>query len=121
MKPESSFPHSQQLATCRYPEPEAIQYVRPHSGVRPGYFPSTRFFSVCEGFLGLSVLVSIVRSHGNDYFQCYSIFQFQNFFVFFLFFNSFVSFSWDFPIGLFFIIFVSFVYRFSFLFIIGVF
>nr|AML26226.1 NADH dehydrogenase subunit 4L [Scirtidae sp. BMNH 1274304] len=25
-------------------------------------------FSVCEGVLGLSVMVSIVRSHGNDFF-----------------------------------------------------
>nr|AML26434.1 NADH dehydrogenase subunit 4L [Staphylinidae sp. BMNH 1274642] len=25
--------------------------------------------SVCEGALGLSLLVSIVRTHGNDYFQ----------------------------------------------------
>nr|AML26804.1 NADH dehydrogenase subunit 4L [Leiodidae sp. BMNH 1274772] len=24
--------------------------------------------SVCEGVLGLSILVSIIRSHGNDYF-----------------------------------------------------
>ena len=27
------------------------------------------FFSVCEGSLGLSILVSMIRSHGNDYFQ----------------------------------------------------
>jgi len=27
------------------------------------------FFSVCEGSLGLSILVSIIRSHDNDYFQ----------------------------------------------------
>nr|YP_009330775.1 NADH dehydrogenase subunit 4L [Bullanga florida]APD79376.1 NADH dehydrogenase subunit 4L [Bullanga florida] len=26
-------------------------------------------FSVCEGSLGLSILVSMVRTHGNDYFQ----------------------------------------------------
>lgn len=26
-------------------------------------------FSVCEGALGLSILVSIIRTHGNDYFQ----------------------------------------------------
>nr|AXA45535.1 NADH dehydrogenase subunit 4L [Paederus fuscipes] len=25
--------------------------------------------SVCEGALGLSILVSIIRTHGNDYFQ----------------------------------------------------
>lgn len=32
-------------------------------------------FSVCEGALGLSVLVSIIRAHGNDYFQSFSILQ----------------------------------------------
>jgi NADH-ubiquinone oxidoreductase chain 4L len=32
-------------------------------------------FSVCEGALGLSVLVSIIRTHGNDYFQTFSILQ----------------------------------------------
>lgn len=26
-------------------------------------------FTVCEGVLGLSILVAIVRRHGNDYFQ----------------------------------------------------
>nr|AII02553.1 NADH dehydrogenase subunit 4L [Urodus decens] len=26
-------------------------------------------FSVCEGALGLSILVSLIRTHGNDYFQ----------------------------------------------------
>lgn len=30
-------------------------------------------FSVCEGALGLSILVSIIRTHGNDYFQRFSI------------------------------------------------
>nr|YP_010464232.1 NADH dehydrogenase subunit 4L [Strongylium pinfaense]UUL71609.1 NADH dehydrogenase subunit 4L [Strongylium pinfaense] len=30
-------------------------------------------FSVCEGVLGLSVLVSIIRTHGNDYFQSFSV------------------------------------------------
>nr|YP_009185992.1 NADH dehydrogenase subunit 4L [Sphaeridium bipustulatum]ALO70943.1 NADH deshydrogenase subunit 4L [Sphaeridium bipustulatum] len=29
--------------------------------------------SVCEGALGLSILVSLVRSHGNDYFQSFNI------------------------------------------------
>nr|YP_010703580.1 NADH dehydrogenase subunit 4L [Bryodema qilianshanense]WCO86714.1 NADH dehydrogenase subunit 4L [Bryodema qilianshanense] len=28
-------------------------------------------FSVCEGALGLSVLVSMVRSHGNDFFNSF--------------------------------------------------
>nr|YP_009338592.1 NADH dehydrogenase subunit 4L [Simulium variegatum]ANS71663.1 NADH dehydrogenase subunit 4L [Simulium variegatum]QNE85966.1 NADH dehydrogenase subunit 4L [Simulium ornatum] len=32
-------------------------------------------FSVCEGALGLSVLVSMIRTHGNDYFQTFSILQ----------------------------------------------
>nr|QXT44267.1 NADH dehydrogenase subunit 4L [Apicotermes occultus] len=32
-------------------------------------------FSVCEGSLGLSILVSMIRSHGNDYFQSYSVLQ----------------------------------------------
>nr|UPX88365.1 NADH dehydrogenase subunit 4L [Leptogaster cylindrica] len=30
-------------------------------------------FSVCEGALGLSILVSMIRTHGNDYFQTFSI------------------------------------------------
>nr|YP_010557036.1 NADH dehydrogenase subunit 4L [Ogcogaster segmentator]UYS92707.1 NADH dehydrogenase subunit 4L [Ogcogaster segmentator] len=30
-------------------------------------------FSVCEGALGLSILVSMIRTHGNDYFQSLSI------------------------------------------------
>nr|QEO33539.1 NADH dehydrogenase subunit 4L [Conanalus pieli] len=32
-------------------------------------------FSVCEGALGLSVLVSMIRTHGNDFFQTFSILQ----------------------------------------------
>lgn len=32
-------------------------------------------FSVCEGSLGLSILVSIIRSHGNDYFRSYRVLQ----------------------------------------------
>nr|YP_009532945.1 NADH dehydrogenase subunit 4L [Euclimacia badia]AYG51280.1 NADH dehydrogenase subunit 4L [Euclimacia badia] len=32
-------------------------------------------FSVCEGVLGLSVLVSLIRTHGNDYFQSFNILQ----------------------------------------------
>nr|UDF83700.1 NADH dehydrogenase subunit 4L [Vermileo comstocki] len=32
-------------------------------------------FSVCEGALGLSVLVSMIRTHGNDYFQSFGILQ----------------------------------------------
>nr|YP_010024757.1 NADH dehydrogenase subunit 4L [Abraximorpha davidii]YP_010852921.1 NADH dehydrogenase subunit 4L [Abraximorpha esta]QOQ35045.1 NADH dehydrogenase subunit 4L [Abraximorpha davidii]UJV31502.1 NADH dehydrogenase subunit 4L [Abraximorpha davidii]WGM81061.1 NADH dehydrogenase subunit 4L [Abraximorpha esta] len=30
-------------------------------------------FSVCEGTLGISILVSMIRSHGNDYFQSFSL------------------------------------------------
>nr|AFQ62306.1 NADH dehydrogenase subunit 4L [Salpingus aeneus] len=39
------------------------------------YFFSMVFlsFSVCEGALGLSILVSMIRTHGNDYFQSFSI------------------------------------------------
>lgn len=32
-------------------------------------------FSVCEGALGLSILVSIIRTHGNDYFQRFNVLQ----------------------------------------------
>ncbi|NP_203164.1 NADH dehydrogenase subunit 4L (mitochondrion) [Tribolium castaneum] len=39
------------------------------------YFFSMIFltFTVCEGVLGLSILVSLIRSHGNDYFQSFSV------------------------------------------------
>nr|YP_009048418.1 NADH dehydrogenase subunit 4L [Melanargia asiatica]AHH92993.1 NADH dehydrogenase subunit 4L [Melanargia asiatica] len=30
-------------------------------------------FSVCEGPLGLSILVSMIRTHGNDYFQSFNL------------------------------------------------
>nr|ALO77657.1 NADH deshydrogenase subunit 4L [Anaspis sp. ANA01] len=30
-------------------------------------------FTVCEGALGLSILVSLIRTHGNDYFQSFSV------------------------------------------------
>nr|YP_010417069.1 NADH dehydrogenase subunit 4L [Lacera noctilio]USC54656.1 NADH dehydrogenase subunit 4L [Lacera noctilio] len=30
-------------------------------------------FSVCEGALGLSILVSLIRTHGNDYFQGFNM------------------------------------------------
>nr|YP_006504061.1 NADH dehydrogenase subunit 4L [Actias selene]AFM95201.1 NADH dehydrogenase subunit 4L [Actias selene] len=30
-------------------------------------------FSLCEGALGLSILVSMIRTHGNDYFQSFSL------------------------------------------------
>nr|AML60306.1 NADH dehydrogenase subunit 4L [Mesembrinella sp. ACMJ-2016] len=32
-------------------------------------------FSVCEGALGLSILVSMIRTYGNDYFQSFNILQ----------------------------------------------
>lgn len=32
-------------------------------------------FRVCEGSLGLSILVSLIRTHGNDYFQTYNVIQ----------------------------------------------
>nr|YP_010702031.1 NADH dehydrogenase subunit 4L [Trixa longipennis]WCL18819.1 NADH dehydrogenase subunit 4L [Trixa longipennis] len=32
-------------------------------------------FSVCEGTLGLSILVSMIRTYGNDYFQSLNILQ----------------------------------------------
>lgn len=32
-------------------------------------------FSVCEGALGISILVSIIRTHGNDCFNSFSILQ----------------------------------------------
>nr|YP_011003828.1 NADH dehydrogenase subunit 4L [Phymateus saxosus]WPS66399.1 NADH dehydrogenase subunit 4L [Phymateus saxosus] len=38
------------------------------------YFPVIFLvFSVCEGALGLSVLVSMIRSYGNDFFNSFSI------------------------------------------------
>nr|YP_010981239.1 NADH dehydrogenase subunit 4L [Mylabris sibirica]WOE90369.1 NADH dehydrogenase subunit 4L [Mylabris sibirica] len=39
------------------------------------YFFSMVFltFSVCEGALGLSVLVSMIRTHGNDYFYSFNL------------------------------------------------
>lgn len=41
------------------------------------YFYSIVFltFSVCEGALGLSIIVSLIRTHGNNYFQTYNILQ----------------------------------------------
>nr|YP_010602069.1 NADH dehydrogenase subunit 4L [Ocellarnaca braueri]WAM61698.1 NADH dehydrogenase subunit 4L [Ocellarnaca braueri] len=32
-------------------------------------------FSVCEGALGLSILVSMIRTHGNDFFQSFVVLQ----------------------------------------------
>nr|WCK12022.1 NADH dehydrogenase subunit 4L [Thelaira macropus] len=32
-------------------------------------------FSVCEGTLGISIMVSMIRTHGNDYFQSLNILQ----------------------------------------------
>nr|QJW33803.1 NADH dehydrogenase subunit 4L [Lymantria sugii] len=30
-------------------------------------------FSVCEGALGLSILISMIRTHGSDYFQSFNL------------------------------------------------
>lgn len=30
-------------------------------------------FNVCEGALGLSILVAIIRTHGNNYFQSFNL------------------------------------------------
>nr|WPV76949.1 NADH dehydrogenase subunit 4L [Phlebotomus sichuanensis] len=39
-----------------------------------GYFSLIfLIFCVCEGVLGLSLLILLVRSHGNDYFQSINI------------------------------------------------
>nr|QIJ98698.1 NADH dehydrogenase subunit 4L [Chionea crassipes gracilistyla]QXM16879.1 NADH dehydrogenase subunit 4L [Neoneuromus maculatus]QXM16970.1 NADH dehydrogenase subunit 4L [Neoneuromus orientalis] len=32
-------------------------------------------FSVCEGALGLGILVSMIRTHGNDYFNSFNVMQ----------------------------------------------
>lgn len=32
-------------------------------------------FRVCEGALGVSILVSMIRTHGNDYFNSFSLLQ----------------------------------------------
>nr|YP_009648962.1 NADH dehydrogenase subunit 4L [Acisoma panorpoides]QDA21648.1 NADH dehydrogenase subunit 4L [Acisoma panorpoides]UKM30536.1 NADH dehydrogenase subunit 4L [Acisoma panorpoides] len=32
-------------------------------------------FGVCEGALGLGILVSMIRSHGNDYFTSFNMLQ----------------------------------------------
>lgn len=42
---------------------------------RNEYYFSIIFMTirVCEGALGLSILVSIIRTHGNDYFQTFNI------------------------------------------------
>nr|YP_009730015.1 NADH dehydrogenase subunit 4L [Tagasta indica]YP_010892336.1 NADH dehydrogenase subunit 4L [Tagasta tonkinensis]QHX99920.1 NADH dehydrogenase subunit 4L [Tagasta indica]WJO90069.1 NADH dehydrogenase subunit 4L [Tagasta tonkinensis] len=38
------------------------------------YFPLIFLvFSVCEGSLGLSILVSMIRSYGNDFFNSFSL------------------------------------------------
>nr|AIW64799.1 NADH dehydrogenase subunit 4L [Mekongiella wardi] len=38
------------------------------------YFPMIFLvFSVCEGALGLSILVSMIRSYGNDFFSSFSL------------------------------------------------
>nr|YP_009995359.1 NADH dehydrogenase subunit 4L [Ochthebius glaber]QNP09775.1 NADH dehydrogenase subunit 4L [Ochthebius glaber] len=44
------------------------------------YFNNEYYFSMifltmsaCEGALGLSLLVSLIRTHGNDYFQSFNV------------------------------------------------
>nr|QOL00617.1 NADH dehydrogenase subunit 4L [Haplotropis brunneriana] len=37
------------------------------------YFFPWFYFSVCEGALGLSILVSMIRSHGNDFFNSFGL------------------------------------------------
>nr|ASY98583.1 NADH dehydrogenase subunit 4L [Camelomantis moultoni] len=32
-------------------------------------------FAVCEGALGLSILVSMIRTHGNDFFNSFGLLQ----------------------------------------------
>lgn len=32
-------------------------------------------FAVCEGALGLAILVSMIRTHGNDHFQSFNVLQ----------------------------------------------
>nr|YP_010626151.1 NADH dehydrogenase subunit 4L [Agulla arizonica]WBK02988.1 NADH dehydrogenase subunit 4L [Agulla arizonica] len=32
-------------------------------------------YCVCEGALGLSILVSLIRTHGNDYFKSFNFLQ----------------------------------------------
>nr|AND97154.1 NADH dehydrogenase subunit 4L [Theopompa sp. FY-2016a]ASY98323.1 NADH dehydrogenase subunit 4L [Theopompa milligratulata] len=32
-------------------------------------------FAVCEGALGLSILVSMIRTHGNDFFHSFGLLQ----------------------------------------------
>nr|AND97167.1 NADH dehydrogenase subunit 4L [Theopompa sp. FY-2016a] len=32
-------------------------------------------FAVCEGALGLSILVSMIRTHGNDFFSSFGLLQ----------------------------------------------
>nr|ASY98097.1 NADH dehydrogenase subunit 4L [Blepharopsis mendica] len=32
-------------------------------------------FAVCEGVLGMSILVSMIRTHGNDYFNSFGLLQ----------------------------------------------
>nr|QXG83126.1 NADH dehydrogenase subunit 4L [Ctenocephalides felis felis] len=32
-------------------------------------------FTVCEGVLGLSILVAMIRTHGNDYFKSFNMMQ----------------------------------------------
>nr|YP_009000257.1 NADH dehydrogenase subunit 4L [Rapisma xizangense]YP_009000270.1 NADH dehydrogenase subunit 4L [Rapisma zayuanum]AHA35663.1 NADH dehydrogenase subunit 4L [Rapisma xizangense]AHA35676.1 NADH dehydrogenase subunit 4L [Rapisma zayuanum]ARO47941.1 NADH dehydrogenase subunit 4L [Rapisma sp. 1 NS-2017] len=46
-------------------------------GLEYEYFFTMIFltFSVCEGALGLSILVSMIRTHGNDCFKSFNMMQ----------------------------------------------
>nr|ASY97915.1 NADH dehydrogenase subunit 4L [Pseudocreobotra wahlbergii] len=47
-------------------------------GMMSGEMYVTMFFlsfAVCEGALGLSILVSMIRTHGNDFFNTFGLLQ----------------------------------------------
>ena len=46
------------------------------------FFSCFLSFFVCEGSLGLSILISIIRSHDNDYFQSYSVLECSSSYVY---------------------------------------
>ena len=66
---------------------ESCEIWGSRSGLPEGLFFVVYFlvFSVCDGSLGLSILVSIIRSHGNDYFKSYIVLQCYGFFIFLFF------------------------------------
>jgi len=66
-------------------------------------------FSVCEGSVGLSILVSIICGHGNDYFQFYVFFN-VNVSLFFISLTPLCIFFQFLVVNLFLVFFISFVY-----------